>query len=68
MKIPYLDLSVGDKSLKDDLLTAVDRVLSHGRVVLGPEIAEFEKIPNPEFMWWNIFMGFRYQPYKCDDN
>ena len=20
-------------------------------------IAEFEKIPNPEFMWWNIFMG-----------
>ena len=44
VKIPYLDLSVGDKSLKDDLLTAVDRVLSHGRVVLGPEIAEFEKI------------------------
>ena len=20
-------------------------------------VAEFEKIPNPEFMWWNIFMG-----------
>ena len=44
MKIPYLDLSVGDKSLKDDLLSAVDRVLSHGRVVLGPEITEFEEM------------------------
>ena len=44
MKIPYLDLSVDDKSLKDDLLSAVDRVLSHGRVVLGPEIVEFEEM------------------------
>ena len=44
MKIPYLDLSVDNKSLKDDLLSAVDRVLSHGRVVLGPEIVEFEEM------------------------
>ncbi len=23
-------------------------------------IIEFEKIPNPEFMWWNIFMGLAH--------
>ena len=44
MNVPYLDLSVRDKSLKKDLLGAVDQVLSHGRVVLGPEIAEFEEL------------------------
>jgi dTDP-4-amino-4,6-dideoxygalactose transaminase len=44
MKIPYLDLSVSDKFLKKDLLDAVDQVLSHGRVVLGPEMYEFEKM------------------------
>ena len=44
MKIPYLDLSVNDKNLKKDLLAAVDQVLSHGRVVLGPEITEFENL------------------------
>jgi dTDP-4-amino-4,6-dideoxygalactose transaminase len=44
MKVPYLDLSVNDKNLKKDLLAAVDQVLSHGRVVLGPEITEFENL------------------------
>ena len=44
MKVPYLDLSVNDKNLKKDLLAAVDQVLSHGRVVLGPEIPEFENL------------------------
>ena len=42
MKIPYLDLSINDLKFKDELLNAVDRVLSHGRIILGPEVVEFE--------------------------
>ena len=44
MNIPYRDLSVRDASLKKALLDAVDRVLSHGRLILGPEVEEFEKL------------------------
>jgi dTDP-4-amino-4,6-dideoxygalactose transaminase len=43
-KIPYLDLSVKDESLRTELLESVDHVLRHGRIVLGPEVEEFEKI------------------------
>ena len=43
MKIPFLDLTVKDSGLKQELLAAVDRVLSHGRIVLGPEVAQFEE-------------------------
>ncbi|MFC1570452.1 DegT/DnrJ/EryC1/StrS family aminotransferase [Candidatus Omnitrophota bacterium] len=43
MKIPYRDLSVKDNKLKEELMSSVDKVLSHGRVILGPEVAEFEK-------------------------
>ena len=42
-RIPYRDLSVTDNRLKDRLLEAVGRVLSHGRIILGPEVDEFEK-------------------------
>jgi len=42
MKIPYLDLSVKDPVLKRELLQAVDTVLSHGRISLGPELTQFE--------------------------
>ena len=42
MKVRYLNLSVSDAALKEDLLGAVDRVLSHGQIVLGPEVEEFE--------------------------
>lgn len=43
MKIPYLDLSVSDLKFKDELLHAVDKVLSHGRIILGPEVEDFEE-------------------------
>ena len=43
MKIPYRDLSVKDSVLKKELLHTVDKVLSHGRIILGPEVEEFEK-------------------------
>lgn len=42
IKVPYLDLRVTDDSERQELLAAVDRVLRHGRIVLGPEVAEFE--------------------------
>lgn len=42
MHVRYLDLSVQDPGLKADLLGAVDRVLSHGQVILGPEVEELE--------------------------
>lgn len=43
MKISYRDLSVKDPLLKAELLDAVDRVLSHGRLILGPELIRFEE-------------------------
>lgn len=42
IEIPYRDLRVKDGKLKRELLEAVERVLSHGRIILGPEVEEFE--------------------------
>src|SRR5437667_4480550 len=41
--IPFVNLSAQHRALKDDLLSAVARVLEHGQFILGPEIAEFEQ-------------------------
>ena len=41
-RVRYLDLSVKDRRLKSQLLKAVERVLAHGRVILGPEVGELE--------------------------
>jgi dTDP-4-amino-4,6-dideoxygalactose transaminase len=43
MKVPYRDLRVVDPVLKQELLSAVDRVFSHGWFILGPEHDQFEK-------------------------
>jgi dTDP-4-amino-4,6-dideoxygalactose transaminase len=42
MKIPYMDLRVQSSRKKKKLLSAVDSVLSHGRIILGPEVKQFE--------------------------
>jgi dTDP-4-amino-4,6-dideoxygalactose transaminase len=42
-KVPFLDLRVTDDDERLALLAAVDRVLRHGRIVLGPEVAQFEE-------------------------
>ena len=42
MNVPFRDLAVRDPQLKADLLSAVDRVLTHGRLLHGPEEIEFE--------------------------
>jgi dTDP-4-amino-4,6-dideoxygalactose transaminase len=41
-RVPFLDLSVRDATFKNELLQAVDRVLTHGRILLGPEVEQFE--------------------------
>jgi len=47
MKIPYLDLRVKSPDIKKQLLQAVDNILTHGRIILGPEVGEFEnKVAN----------------------
>jgi len=43
MKIPFKDLSVLDQSKKRKLLHSVDQVLSHGRIILGPEVISLEQ-------------------------
>jgi dTDP-4-amino-4,6-dideoxygalactose transaminase len=42
-KVPFLDLSVSDDKMKEKLLNAVERVLSHGRIVMGPEVSALEE-------------------------
>jgi dTDP-4-amino-4,6-dideoxygalactose transaminase len=41
-RVRFLDLSVDDQE-RAELLAAVDTVLRHGRLVLGPEVQEFEQ-------------------------
>jgi dTDP-4-amino-4,6-dideoxygalactose transaminase len=41
--IPFVKLSAQHRALKDDLLSAVARVLEHGQFILGPEVTEFEQ-------------------------
>jgi dTDP-4-amino-4,6-dideoxygalactose transaminase len=41
MKVPFLDLRVSSEE-RTHILQAVERVLTHGRFIIGPEVAEFE--------------------------
>ncbi len=43
MFIPYRDLSVTDFEKKESLLKSVEQVLSHGRIILGPEVEVLER-------------------------
>jgi len=43
VKVPFLDLRVNDVKLKKELIGRVEKILSHGRIVEGPEQKEFEK-------------------------
>jgi dTDP-4-amino-4,6-dideoxygalactose transaminase len=42
-RVPFLDLRITDRQEKKELLYAVNKVLTHGRIVLGPEVEELEK-------------------------
>ncbi|MFQ5493863.1 MAG: DegT/DnrJ/EryC1/StrS family aminotransferase [Phycisphaerae bacterium] len=40
--VPYVDLAGQNKPLRGALLSAVERVLDHGRFILGPEVEQLE--------------------------
>jgi dTDP-4-amino-4,6-dideoxygalactose transaminase len=42
MKVPFLDLRVTNKVERQELLQAVETVLDHGRIILGPEVQRLE--------------------------
>lgn len=41
-KVPFLDLRILDEREREDILSAVENVFRHGRIVLGPEVQELE--------------------------
>lgn len=43
MTVPFLDLRVTDHALRQEILDAVGAMLDHGRILLGPEVEEFER-------------------------
>jgi len=43
VRVRFLDLSVKDNEERNAILEAVGAVLDHGRIVLGPEVYQFER-------------------------
>jgi dTDP-4-amino-4,6-dideoxygalactose transaminase len=43
MNVPYFDLTAQYRSLREEILGALDRVCSHAAFVLGEEVARFEE-------------------------
>ncbi len=43
MSIPFIDLNAQFKELENEIRSAVDRVLAHGKFIMGPEVAELER-------------------------
>lgn len=41
--IPFVDLQAQYRSIKDEVRSAIDRVLDSGQFVLGPEVQQFEQ-------------------------
>ncbi|NCA86667.1 MAG: DegT/DnrJ/EryC1/StrS family aminotransferase [Clostridia bacterium] len=41
--IPFIDLAAQQARIKDKIDAAIQRVLAHGRYILGPEVAELEE-------------------------
>ena len=43
MEVPFLDLKVQYKSIKNEIDTAIQKVLDNTAFILGPSVFEFEK-------------------------
>jgi dTDP-4-amino-4,6-dideoxygalactose transaminase len=43
LTVPYVALPLQMRTIKTEILAAVDRVLEHGMYILGPEVEEFEQ-------------------------
>jgi hypothetical protein len=54
MNVPFFDLRVTDAIQRNELLKSVEGVLKHGRILLGPEVIEFEeKVAQENFKYEN---------------
>jgi UDP-2-acetamido-2-deoxy-ribo-hexuluronate aminotransferase len=42
MNIPFIDLKAQFRELEDEIRAGIDRVLTHGQFIMGPEIQELE--------------------------
>jgi dTDP-4-amino-4,6-dideoxygalactose transaminase len=42
-RVPFLELRIDDEQERHRLLEAIEKVLTHGRLVLGPEVDHFER-------------------------
>ncbi len=43
MSIPFIDLKTQYEALKPEIQTRIDRVLEHGKYIMGPEVFELEE-------------------------
>ncbi len=43
MQIPYINLGLQHKPIKDEILTSIGKVLESGQFILGDELTKFEK-------------------------
>jgi dTDP-4-amino-4,6-dideoxygalactose transaminase len=43
LRVPYVDLALQHRKIRDKLLAAVGRVLDSGQFILGPEVETFER-------------------------
>ncbi|WP_276314080.1 DegT/DnrJ/EryC1/StrS family aminotransferase [Billgrantia antri] len=41
--MPFIDLAAQQARIKDEIESGIQRVLAHGKYILGPEVAELEK-------------------------
>lgn len=42
MSVPFIDLKAQYERIQDDVNAGIQRVLQHGKYIMGPEVAEFE--------------------------
>jgi len=64
MEVPFLDLKVQYKSIKNEIDTAIEKVLDNTAFILGPSVVEFEK----EFAPARTFCFFRELEMLYDNN
>ena len=41
-RVPFFDLRILNQNEKNDLISAISAVFDHGRMIIGPEVVEFE--------------------------
>ncbi len=59
MKVPFFDLRVNNKNFKKKFLNRAEKIFSSGKILLGPEVDEFElkvaKFVQKKKSDWSLF-------------